>query len=90
MLVRLFDTEKREFEISLMIDISSRGARVVCKNFWQPNTELTVHSMSGGMYSCARVVHCQSLKDRSYAIGLELADPLPDWLEIERAAPPTP
>jgi len=87
-LVRLFDPEKRDFEISLTVDVSSHGALVVCKNPWQPNTYISVHSMGGSMYSPARVVHCQPLKDRSYAVGLELAGPLPDWLEIQRAATP--
>ena len=85
-LVRLFDPEKREFEISLTVDVSDHGALVVCKNPLPPNTYISVHSMGRSMYSPARVVHCQPLKDRSYALGLELADPLPDWLEIQRSA----
>jgi hypothetical protein len=85
-LVRLFDPEKRDFEISLTVDVSDHGALVVCKNPLPPNTHISVHSMGRSMYSPARVVHCQPLKDRSYALGLELADPLPDWLEIQRPA----
>lgn len=81
MLVRLFDPEKRDSEISLTIDVSSHGARVVSKKFWQPNLDIVVHSMGGSMYSRARVVHCQSFKDRSYTVGLELTDPTSDWIE---------
>ena len=83
-LVRLFDPEKRDFEISLTIDVSSHGALVVCKNPLQPDACISVHSMGRSMYSPARVVHCQPLKDRSYALGLELVDPLPDWLEMQQ------
>jgi PilZ domain len=86
--VRLFDPDKRDFEISLTVDVSTHGALVVCKNPRQPNVFVSVHSMGGNMFSSARVVHCQPLRDRSYAVGLELADPLPDWLEIQRAATP--
>jgi PilZ domain len=82
MLVKLFDPEIRGIEITPTIDISSHGARVVSKNFWQTNENISVHSMDGSTYSSARVVHCQFLKDHSYAVGLELADPSPEWLEF--------
>jgi len=82
MLLRLFDPEKHDFEITLTIDISHHGACVVSKNSWPLNVSISVHAMGGGMYSYARVAHCRSVKDRSYyAVGLELTDPSPDWIE---------
>ncbi len=88
--MRLFDPEKRGIEMALTIDISLHGACVVSKNFWQPNENISVHSMGGDIYSHARVVHCQTLKDRAYAVGLELVDPLPEWLEILTSSHATP
>jgi len=82
MLIRLFDPEKCDFEITLTINISVHGACVVSKRSWQPNVSIAVHAMDGGTYSSARVVHCQSIQDRGYAVGLELADPSSDWIEF--------
>jgi hypothetical protein len=87
--LRLFDPEKREFLITLTIDISRHGACVMSKNSWQPNANISVHSMGGSLYSSARVAHCRSLKDSSYyAVGLELVDPSPDWIEFDEQLSP--
>ena len=86
--VKLFDPERRGIEITPTIDISIHGARVVSKNFWRPNETISVHSMGGNIYSHARVVHCQALKDRSYAVGLEMSNPTSDWIELNELPPP--
>jgi hypothetical protein len=88
MMVQLFDPERLGIEMTPTIDISRHGARVVSKNFRRPNENISVHSMAGNIYSHARVVHCQALMDRSYAVGLALTDPTSDWIELNELPPP--
>jgi PilZ domain-containing protein len=53
-------------------NISVRGARVVTSKPLRPNDGLKVRSLLGNFRSRARVVYCQSLKNGSYAVGLQL------------------
>jgi hypothetical protein len=85
MLVRLSYPEDGISEIAPTVDISCHGARLVSKRFWQPNIRLSVHSISGDLYSRARVVHCQSLANASWGIGLELFHPSGDWTKFSKA-----
>jgi len=79
MLVRLWNPENGRFEIAPILDISCHGARVVSRSSWQSNEQLLVQSIRGKLYSQARVVHCRSLADNSYMVGLELYHPTKDW-----------
>jgi PilZ domain len=90
MLVKLSDPEKSDFEITRTVDISGHGARVVSKRSWRPNLQLSVLSISGKLYSFARVAHCQSREDGSYAVGLELFRPSADWAEVNEDRLPLP
>lgn len=60
-------------------NVSSRGARVVTSNHWQPNDRLYIKSLRGNLRANARVVYCQPLASDSYAIGLELFAPTGNW-----------
>lgn len=82
--VKLFHREKSHFEITHTVDISAHGARVVSKRPWEPNLELSFLSISGKLYSSARVAHCESRADGSYAVGLELFRPSADWAEVSK------
>lgn len=84
-LVRLSYPENGEFEIAPTVDISGHGARVVSKRLWQPNIRLSVQSISGDLYSRARVVHCKALANNSYVIGLEMFHPSGDWTKLTEA-----
>lgn len=53
-------------------NISVHGARVVTSKPWRPNDSLKVRSLLGNFRSRARVVYCQTLKNGSYAVGLQL------------------
>ena len=83
--MRLSHPENGQSEIAPTVDISCHGARVISKRFWQPNIRLSVHSISGELYSRARVVHCQSLENDSWVIGLELFRPSKDWTTFGKA-----
>lgn len=84
-LVRLSYPEKGEFEIAPTVDISCHGARVVSRRFWPPNLRVSVQSISGHLYSRARVAHCQLLTNGSYATGLELFRPSKVWTKFSKA-----
>jgi hypothetical protein len=79
MFVRLSNPETGTFEIATTIDVSSRGARVVTKNVWQPNQDVFVRSIRGNLHSRARVTHCEQYGNDSYSLGLELYSASGDW-----------
>ena len=77
--VKLSIPDTKEFEMAQTIDISRHGALVVSKRFWELNQHLLLRSLRGNFTSYARVAHCQSLAENSYAIGLQLFNPTGDW-----------
>lgn len=79
MFVKLSDPENGKFELTTTVDISCHGARVVSRSFREPDQHVLIRSIRGNLYSHARVVHCRSLTDNSYAVGLELYHPTGDW-----------
>lgn len=62
------------------IDISRHGARVSTKKFWEPNQHLMLRSLRGNFTSYARVAHCESVSEDTYCLGLELYNPVGDWI----------
>lgn len=77
--VKLSDPLTGAFEITSTIDVSCHGARVVTKNLWETNHDLLVQPIRGSLPSPGRVVHCETRKDGSYEIGLELHPAMDDW-----------
>ncbi len=66
-------------ELTLTENISSRGARVVAKGLWRVNDSLVIKSLEGDLYSEARIIYCQPIREDIYAIGLELIAPIGNW-----------
>ena len=60
-------------------NVSVRGARVVTSKPWRPNDRLNVRSLLGNFRSRARVVYCETLKNGSYAVGLQLLAAAGNW-----------
>jgi PilZ domain-containing protein len=58
-------------ESASMENISSYGLRVRTERPWKPNTPVLFKS-SQGDWLRARVIYCQSLDAKSFAVGLEL------------------
>jgi len=79
MFVKISDPVTGAFEIASTIDVSCHGARVVTKNSWQTNHDLLVQPIRGSLPSRGRVAHCETRRDGSYEIGLELYPPTDDW-----------
>jgi hypothetical protein len=53
-------------------NISPCGARVVTKQQWQPEERILLKSLLGDLVSQARVVYCERLSARVFAVGLDL------------------
>ena len=58
-------------ESASLENISSNGLRVWTERPWKPNTPVLFKS-SQGDWLRARVIYCQSLDAKSFAVGLEL------------------
>ncbi|PYT67373.1 MAG: hypothetical protein DMG39_24225 [Acidobacteria bacterium] len=58
-------------ESALTENISSHGMRVRTGHSWKPGTEALVKSPVRELWVRARIVYCQSLRRRSFAVGLE-------------------
>ena len=63
-------------ELTLTHNISSRGARVVTKALWRANDSLVIKSLEGDLYSAARVIYREPIRENFYAVGLELIEPM--------------
>ena len=66
-------------ELTLTENISERGARVITKKLWWANDTLVIKSLEGDLESEARVVYRQPVREKVYAIGLELLAPRGNW-----------
>jgi hypothetical protein len=81
-LVELHSFENAAQEITSTINVSLHGARVLTKDPWAPNQDVSVRSIPGRLNSRAHVVYCKPLPDRSFSVGLELLQPAGDWSEL--------
>ena len=52
-------------------NVSPHGARVVTKRSWTKGSRVLVKSSDGDLLAKARVVYCQALGRKEFAIGLE-------------------
>lgn len=68
-------------ELTLTENISSRGARVVTRAPWRAHDSLVIKSLEGDLYSQARVIYRQPIREEVYAIGVELIAPHGNWRE---------
>ena len=66
-------------ELTLTENISSRGARVVTKKRWSADDSLVIKSLEGDLQSEARVIYRKPIREKVYAIGLELIAPTGNW-----------
>ena len=79
MFVKLSNPDTGSFELAQTVDVSCHGVLVVSKHPFLHNQQLLVRSIRSAFSSYARVAHCDSRPDGSFAVGLELYRPAPDW-----------
>jgi len=77
--VKLSNPVTDSFELTQTVDVSPHGALVLSKHFFRPNQQVLVRSIRSSFSSYARVAHCDSRPDGSFAVGLDLYRPAPDW-----------
>ena len=61
-------------------NVSSHGMRLRTYRSWKRDTHLIVQSSKYELWGRGRVVYCQALPDKTFAIGLELAARTGEWI----------
>jgi len=61
-------------------NVSSHGMRVRTNRHWKRDTHLIVQSSEYVLWGRGEVVYCQTLPDKTFAIGLELTARTRDWI----------
>ena len=61
-------------------NVSSHGLRVRTHRVWQPDTHLIVQSSRGELWGLAKVVYCQTLPAKAFALGIEFVARTGGWL----------
>jgi hypothetical protein len=77
--VKLSNPDNGSFELTQTTNVSRHGALVLSKNSFRHNQHLILRSIRSAFSSYARVAHCDLRPDGSFAVGLELYGPAPDW-----------
>ena len=67
-------------ELASTQDISVHGVRVETGRPWKPATRLLVKSSQRELWALARIVYCQTLQARAFALGLEFLAWTGGWL----------
>jgi hypothetical protein len=66
-------------ERTLTENVSAHGARVLMQLRLQPGQRVLVNSPNEGVRSQARIVYCQRVSERKFAVGLELSRRVEPW-----------
>ncbi len=61
-------------------NVSPYGVRVKTDRPWRPDTRVLVKSSHGEPWARARVVYCQTLQSKMFAVGLEFFARAGDWI----------
>lgn len=61
---------------TLTENVSPRGARVLTDRKWRPGQRVLVVFFEEGIQSQAQIVYCRRLREKKFAVGLELSSPL--------------
>jgi len=66
-------------ERMLTENVSAHGARVFMERKLQPGQQVLVSSPKEGVRSQARIVYCQRVSEKRFAVGLELSGRVDLW-----------
>jgi len=64
-------------------NVSRHGARVQTDRPWAPGTYVLVKSSLGELWAHARIVYCQTLPSKMYALGLQLLVRTGAWVMMQ-------
>jgi hypothetical protein len=73
--------EARLNERTMTENVSAHGARVLMEQKLQPGQRVLVSSPKEGVRSQARIIYCQRVSERRFAVGLELSGRVELWAE---------
>jgi hypothetical protein len=76
-LVRLDESQRKEEAVTE--NLSPQGARVVTELICLPGNHVLLTSPQEGVKSLARVIYCERLDNRRFAVGLQLAVRTEEW-----------
>jgi len=80
LLVHIFSVrDPRLTELVSVENLSPRGARVTARRSWEPGSHLVIKSPSGVLGDRARVVYCQRVSEKGFALGLDFITQTSDW-----------
>ena|SRR5258708_4222573 len=71
--------ERKLREMALTENVSAHCARVLVERKLHPGQRVLVSSVKEGMRSQGRIVYCQCVSVRSFAVGLELSGRVEQW-----------
>ena len=60
-------------------NVSAGGVRLVTQRIWRPGDLVVLSSPEKRLGTQARVVYCQRLGNKWFAVGLKLLAPVEDW-----------
>ncbi|SRR6266581_6150409 len=66
-------------EYASVENVSSYGARVQTERPWRPDTPVFVKSAQGEFWARARVVYCQTVQAKRFAVGLQFLARTGEW-----------
>ena len=61
-------------------NVSPHGLRVHTEHPWKRDAYLIVQSSANELWARGKVVYCQTLSDKAFAIGLELTARTGEWI----------
>src|SRR6266853_6598242 len=73
-------------ELAFTENVSLHGVRVVTERAWKPGERVVVKSYHGSIQSRARVIYCNRLAKKRYAVGLELHSAVGTWVDASQSA----
>jgi len=71
--------EPRLNERMLTENVSAHGARVLMEQKLQSGQQVLVNSPKEGVRTQARIIYCQRVSERRFAVGLELSGRVEVW-----------
>jgi PilZ domain len=66
-------------EIAWTENVSAHGARILTEEKLRPGQQVLVRAPKEGVRSQARIVYCQRVSERRFAVGLELSGRMELW-----------
>ena len=71
--------DPRLAELTSVENVGSHGARVTTERSWEPGSHVAMKSTTGELLARARVVYCQVIGPRAFAVGLDLLTQTSAW-----------